>query len=61
MGKRIILVEQFGKPTFTSLRTIGNTTVGNNLIVSGSITAQSLVVNTKLDAANVEIEALKAK
>ena len=46
MGQRIILVEQFGKPTFTSLRTIGNTTVGNNLTVSGSITAQSLVVNT---------------
>jgi hypothetical protein len=46
MGQRITLVEQFGKPTFTSLRTIGNTTVGNNLIVSGSITAQSLVVNT---------------
>ena len=46
MGQRITLVEQFGKPTFTSLRTIGNTTVGNNLTVSGSITAQSLVVNT---------------
>jgi len=61
MGQSITLVEQFGAPTFTSLRTIGNTTVGNNLTVSSSITAQSLVVNTKLDAANVEIEALKAK
>ena len=46
MGQSITLVEQFGAPTFTSLRTIGNTTVGNNLTVSGSITAQSLVVNT---------------
>jgi hypothetical protein len=61
MGKRIILVEQFGKPTFTSLRTIGIASVGNNLTVSGSITAQSLVVNAKLDTANVEIEALKSK
>ena len=33
MGQSITLVEQFGAPTFTSLRTIGNTTVGNNLTV----------------------------
>lgn len=46
MGQNITLVAQFGAPTFTSLRTLGNTTVGNNLTVSGSITAQSLVVNT---------------
>ena len=46
MGQSITLVQQFGAPTFTSLRTIGNTTVGNNLTVSGSITAQSLIVNT---------------
>jgi hypothetical protein len=61
MGQGVTLVKQFGNPTFTSLRTIGIASVGNNLTVSGSITAQSLVVNTKLDAANVEIEALKAK
>jgi hypothetical protein len=42
MGQNLTLVAQFGAPTFTSLRTIGNTTVGNNLTVSGSITAQPL-------------------
>jgi hypothetical protein len=46
MGQSINLVSQFGNPTLTSLRTIGNATIGNNLIVSGSITAQSLAVNT---------------
>jgi hypothetical protein len=46
MGQNLTLVAQFGAPTFTSLRTLGNTTVGNNLTVSGSITAQSLVVNS---------------
>lgn len=46
MGQNLTLVAQFGAPTFTSLRTLGNTTVGNNLTVSGSITAQSLIVNT---------------
>jgi hypothetical protein len=46
MGQNLTLVAQFGAPTFTSLRTLGNTTVGNNLTVSGSINAQSLVVNT---------------
>ena len=46
MGQTVNLVTQFGAPTFTSLRTIGNTTLGNNLVVSGSITAQSLIVNS---------------
>jgi hypothetical protein len=46
MGQTINLVSQFGAPTFTSLRVIGNTTLGNNLVVSGSITAQSLIVNS---------------
>ena len=46
MGQTVNLVAQFGAPTFTSLRVIGNTTLGNNLVVSGSITAQSLIVNS---------------
>jgi hypothetical protein len=46
MGQTLNLVSQFGAPTFTSLRVIGNTTLGNNLVVSGSITAQSLIVST---------------
>ena len=46
MGQTLNLVSQFGAPTFTSLRVIGNTTLGNNLVVSGSITAQSLIVNS---------------
>ena len=46
MGQNLTLVAQFGAPTFTSLRTLGNNTVGNNLTVSGSITAQTLIVNT---------------
>jgi len=46
MGQTLNLVSQFGAPTFTSLRTIGNATIGGNLVVSGSITAQSLIVST---------------
>jgi len=46
MGQNITLAAQFGNPTFTSLRTLEDATVGNNLTVSGSITAQSLIVNT---------------
>jgi hypothetical protein len=46
MGQNLTLVAQFGAPTFTSLRTIGIASVGNNLTVSGSITAQTLIVNT---------------
>jgi hypothetical protein len=45
MGQTVNLVSQFGAPTFTSLRVIENTTLGGNLVVSGSITAQSLIVN----------------
>jgi hypothetical protein len=45
MGQTVNLVSQFGSPTFTSLRTTGNVTIGGNLVVSGSITAQSLIVN----------------
>jgi hypothetical protein len=52
MGQNVTLVKQFGNPTFTSLITDENTTVGGNLSVlgtatiSGSLTAQSLIVVT---------------
>ena len=49
---QLSLVSQFGNPTLTSLRVLGNTIMGNNLnvigsvTVSGSLTAQSLIVNS---------------
>ena len=49
---QLSLVSQFGSPTLTSLRVTGNTIMGNNLnvigsvTVSGSLTAQSLIVNS---------------
>jgi hypothetical protein len=49
---QLSLVSQFGNPTLTSLRVTGNTIMGNNLnvigsvTVSGSLTAQSLIVNS---------------
>jgi hypothetical protein len=46
MGNTFTLVKQFGNPTFSSLIVTGNTNLGDNLVVSGSITAQSLIVNT---------------
>ena len=46
MGKTFTLVQQFGNPTFSSLIVTGNTNLGGNLVVSGSIIAQTLIVNT---------------
>jgi hypothetical protein len=49
---QLSLVSQFGNPTLTSLRVVGNTIMGNTLnvigsvTVSGSLTAQSLIVNS---------------
>jgi hypothetical protein len=49
---QLSLVSQFGSPTLTSLRVTGNTILGSNLnilgsvTISGSLTAQSLIVNT---------------
>ena len=46
MGTSVTLVAKYGNPTFSSLIVTGNTNLGDNLVVSGSITAQSLIVNT---------------
>jgi len=46
MGNTFTLVKQFGNPTFNSLTVTENTNLGSNLVVSGSITAQTLIVNT---------------
>ena len=49
---QLSLVSQFGSPTLTSLRVIGNTIFGSNLnilgsaTISGSLTVNSLIVNT---------------
>lgn len=49
---QLSLVSQFGSPTLTSLRVTGNTILGSNLnilgsaTISGSLTVNSLIVNT---------------
>ena len=46
MGQDVTLVKQKGNPTFSTLTVTGPTVLNSTLTVSGSITAQSLVVNT---------------